>query len=65
MRLVFIFNKLKRKPITLTILIMPNHDTGVHTILISMGIISDTHYTDEDMANDKKRNVNRPKYGTK
>jgi hypothetical protein len=44
---------------------MPNHDNGVHTILISMGIISDTHYTDEDMANDKKRNVNRPKYGTK
>ena len=40
---------------------MPNHDNGIHAILISMGIIDNSPgYSDKD----KKYYSNRPRYAT-
>ncbi len=44
---------------------MPIHDNGINALLITMGIITASiEYSDADEAADKKRNKDRPKYGT-
>lgn len=43
---------------------MTNPNNGIHALLISIGIIDNKPYSEKERIADKKRNKDRPKYGS-